>query len=38
LGTEFEPPLDWARVKIGDEKQWKKADIIFITDGPKNCF
>jgi uncharacterized protein with von Willebrand factor type A (vWA) domain len=32
-GTEFEPPLDWARVKIGEGKQWKKADIIFITDG-----
>lgn len=32
-GTEFEPPLDWARTKIGEGKKWKKADIIFITDG-----
>ncbi len=32
-GTEFEPPLDWARTKIGEGKQWKKADIIFVTDG-----
>ena len=32
-GTEFEPPLDWARTKIGEAKTWSKADIIFITDG-----
>lgn len=32
-GTEFSPPLDWARWKIGAEKIWSKSDIIFCTDG-----
>jgi uncharacterized protein with von Willebrand factor type A (vWA) domain len=32
-GTEFEPPLDLAREKIGKEPIWEKADIIFCTDG-----
>jgi uncharacterized protein with von Willebrand factor type A (vWA) domain len=32
-GTEFEPPLDLAKQKIGDSKLWSKADIIFVTDG-----
>lgn len=32
-GTEFEPPLDLAREKIGSEKRWLKSDIIFVTDG-----
>lgn len=32
-GTEFEPPLDMARTKIGTEKLYEKADIVFVTDG-----
>lgn len=32
-GTEFEPPLDLAREKIGSEKIYEKADLVFITDG-----
>lgn len=32
-GTEFEPPLDLARTKIGTDKLYDKADIVFITDG-----
>lgn len=32
-GTEFEPPLDAAREKIGNDKKYQKADIVFITDG-----
>ena len=32
-GTAFEPPLDLARDKIMQEKNFNKADIIFITDG-----
>ncbi len=32
-GTEFEPPLDAAREKIGSDKKYQKADIVFITDG-----
>jgi len=32
-GTEFEPPLDAAREKIGVDKKYQKADIVFITDG-----
>jgi uncharacterized protein with von Willebrand factor type A (vWA) domain len=32
-GTEFEPPLDMARTKIGVDKIYEKADIIFVTDG-----
>jgi uncharacterized protein with von Willebrand factor type A (vWA) domain len=32
-GTEFEPPLDLAREKIGNERIYEKADIIFVTDG-----
>jgi len=32
-GTEFEPPLDLAREKIGSEKLYEKADIVFCTDG-----
>jgi len=32
-GTAFEPPLDLARDKIMQEKNFSKADIIFITDG-----
>jgi len=32
-GTEFEPPLDKAREKIGTEKLYEKADIVFVTDG-----
>lgn len=32
-GTEFSPPLDLARQKIGSDKLYDKADIVFITDG-----
>lgn len=32
-GTEFEPPLNLARQKIGVEAQYSKADIVFVTDG-----
>lgn len=32
-GTEFEPPLDLAREKIGTDKLYEKADVIFVTDG-----
>lgn len=32
-GTEFEPPLTLAQEKIGSEKIYEKADIVFITDG-----
>lgn len=32
-GTEFEPPLNLARSKIGEEGRYRKADIIFVTDG-----
>jgi uncharacterized protein with von Willebrand factor type A (vWA) domain len=32
-GTEFEPALNLARQKIGTDKLFQKADIVFITDG-----
>lgn len=32
-GTVFEPALDLARKKIGENRTWSKADIIFVTDG-----
>ena len=32
-GTAFEPPLNAARKYIDSEKEFSKADIIFITDG-----
>jgi uncharacterized protein with von Willebrand factor type A (vWA) domain len=32
-GTEFEPPLNLARQKIGVDKLYLKADIVFVTDG-----
>jgi uncharacterized protein with von Willebrand factor type A (vWA) domain len=32
-GTAFEPPLSAARTYIDKEKEFSKADIIFITDG-----
>jgi len=32
-GTEFEPPLDLSRTKIGTDQRYSKADIIFVTDG-----
>jgi len=32
-GTQFEPPLDLAKDTINDHKEFKKADIVFITDG-----
>ncbi len=32
-GTEFEPPLDAAQSIISLEKDFTKADIVFITDG-----
>lgn len=32
-GTEFEPPLNLARQKIGIDKLYQKADIVFVTDG-----
>lgn len=32
-GTYFEPPLDASRDKIMAQKQFSKADIIFVTDG-----
>ena len=32
-GTEFEPALNLSRQKIGADKLYQKADIIFITDG-----
>jgi uncharacterized protein with von Willebrand factor type A (vWA) domain len=32
-GTLFEPSLDLARDKIEQEKDFEKADIVFITDG-----
>jgi uncharacterized protein with von Willebrand factor type A (vWA) domain len=32
-GTEFEPPLNLAREKIGNDPIYKKSDIIFVTDG-----
>jgi uncharacterized protein with von Willebrand factor type A (vWA) domain len=32
-GTEFEPPLDLAREKIGNDRLFEKADVIFVTDG-----
>jgi uncharacterized protein with von Willebrand factor type A (vWA) domain len=35
-GTEFEPALNLARQKIGVDKLYQKADIVFITDGLKS--
>jgi len=35
-GTEFMKPLDTAYSIIAKEKQYQKADIIFITDGESN--
>tara|TARA_Y100000592_G_scaffold27891_1_gene44398 strand:- start:14602 stop:16137 length:1536 start_codon:yes stop_codon:yes gene_type:complete len=32
-GTLFEPPLELAKDKINDDKEFTKADIVFITDG-----
>jgi len=32
-GTQFEPPLNAAREKIQESSEYKKADIVFITDG-----
>ena len=32
-GTAFEPPLNAARKHISTEKDFSKADIVFITDG-----
>lgn len=33
-GTNFEPPLELAQVKIDDDMdEYSEADIIFITDG-----
>jgi len=32
-GTEFEPPLNLSREKIGNDKIYQKADIVFVTDG-----
>ena len=32
-GTKFEPPLTWSMEKIKQNKIFKKADIVFITDG-----
>lgn len=32
-GTEFEPPLERARIEINEEKEFSKADVIMITDG-----
>ena len=32
-GTEFEPPLNAAREKIGTDQLYSKADIVFVTDG-----
>ena len=35
-GTSFAPPLDWAAGRIADaknEKTFKRADVILITDG-----
>ena len=32
-GTQFEPPLDKARQIINNSTEYKKADIVFITDG-----
>jgi uncharacterized protein with von Willebrand factor type A (vWA) domain len=32
-GTEFEPPLNLSREKIGNDRIYQKADIIFVTDG-----
>ena len=32
-GTAFEPPLNAARKQISTEKDFSKADIVFITDG-----
>jgi uncharacterized protein with von Willebrand factor type A (vWA) domain len=32
-GTDFEPPLELARDKIMEQKQFSKADIVFVTDG-----
>jgi uncharacterized protein with von Willebrand factor type A (vWA) domain len=32
-GTQFEPPLKWSMEKIQKNKIFKKADIVFITDG-----
>jgi len=35
-GTQFEPPLRWSMDKIQKNKIFKKADIVFITDGECN--
>lgn len=32
-GTDFEPPLELSQDKIDTEKEFIKADIIFVTDG-----
>jgi uncharacterized protein with von Willebrand factor type A (vWA) domain len=32
-GTMFEPPLNLARQKVTEASEYKKADIVFITDG-----
>ena len=32
-GTEFEPPLNLARQKIGTDSLYSKADVVFVTDG-----
>ena len=32
-GTLFEPPLELAQDKINEDKEFTKADIVFITDG-----
>lgn len=32
-GTVFQPALDKARELIGTDKNYKKADIVFVTDG-----
>ena len=32
-GTAFEPPLRWAQGVIDEDKDFSKADIVFITDG-----
>ena len=35
-GTVFEPALTLAQEKIDMQDDFKKADIIFISDGIKN--
>jgi uncharacterized protein with von Willebrand factor type A (vWA) domain len=32
-GTLFEPPLELAKDKIELDKEFTKADIVFVTDG-----